>query len=119
MTVDSTVQRKTAAPQTAMGRVRRMDRSVYLSIAVGLAGVALTLGPIFYLVLGGFRSQADLAGNPTGFPDPFQWQNYWDILSTGVFWRQVLNSALVAVATTAGVVLFGTMAAYPLARYAF
>ena len=30
-----------------------------------------------------------------------------------------MNSAIVALGTTIGVVIFGTMAAYPLARYSF
>ncbi len=98
---------------------RKFDKSVYLSVGVALVGVALTLGPILYLVLGGFKTQGDLAENPTGFPNPFQWQNYWTILSEPLFWRQLLNSTVVALATTFGVVLFGTMAAYPLARYKF
>ena len=119
MAIDSTTRTQTSTRQTAAGRVRNMDSSVYLSLVVGLAGVGLTLGPILYLILGGFRSQGDLAQNPTGLPDPFLWQNYWDILSQPTFWQQVGNSTFVAVATTAGVVLFGTMAAYPLARYAF
>ncbi|WP_082096707.1 carbohydrate ABC transporter permease [Demequina gelatinilytica] len=95
------------------------EGSTYLAIGIALVGIALTLGPILYLILGGFRTQGDLASNPTGLPDPIQWQNYWDILSGSLFWRQLLNSTLVAVATTAAVVLFGTMAAYPLARYSF
>jgi len=98
---------------------RRYDKSVYLSIGFALVGVALTLGPILYLVLGGFKSQQGLAENPTGFPNPFMWENYGNILSQQLFWRQLLNSLVVAIATTAGVVLFGTMAAYPLARYRF
>ncbi len=35
------------------------------------------------------------------------------------FWRQVLNSTIVALATTIGVVALGLMAAYVLARYRF
>jgi raffinose/stachyose/melibiose transport system permease protein len=100
-------------------RVRTFDNSLWATLGIALAGVALTLGPVLYLILGGFRSQGDLATNPTGIPDPFLWQNYWTILSDGLFWRQLLNSTFVAVATTLGVVLLGTMAAYPLARYAF
>ncbi len=107
------------APPMRPVRKRSFDRSVYLSVGLALVGVALTLGPILYLVLGGFKTQGDLAENPTGFPDPFQWQNYWSILSAPLFWRQLLNSTLVALATTLGVVLLGTMAAYPLARYKF
>ena len=104
---------------SAPRRVRTFDNTVWVAIGVGAVAVALTLGPILYLILGGFRSQSDLATNPTGFPDPLVWRNYWGILSDSLFWRQLFNSAFVAVATTLGVVLFGTMAAYPLARYAF
>ncbi|WP_156165225.1 carbohydrate ABC transporter permease [Demequina rhizosphaerae] len=120
MSVD-TAARSTAA-SSADGRRRKgliPEGSTYVAVGIALVGVGLTLGPILYLILGGFRTQGDLAANPTGFPDPFMWQNYWDILSKPLFWRQLLNSTLVAVATTAGVVLFGTMAAYPLARYSF
>jgi raffinose/stachyose/melibiose transport system permease protein len=96
-----------------------LDSGAWLSIAVAVVAVALTLGPILYLILGGFKTQQQLAADPVGLPSPWVWQNYLDILTEGVFWRQLLNSTLVAVATTAGVVLFGTMAAYPLARYHF
>ncbi|MDN4475347.1 carbohydrate ABC transporter permease [Demequina sp. SYSU T00192] len=120
MSVD-TPARPTAA-SSPEGRRRKglmPEGSAYIAVGIALVGVGLTLGPILYLILGGFRTQGDLAANPTGFPDPFMWQNYWEILSQPLFWRQLLNSTLVAVATTAGVVLFGTMAAYPLARYSF
>ena len=47
------------------------------------------------------------------------WSNYLDTLAESTFWQQALNSLVVALGTTLGVVLFGTMAAYPLARYRF
>jgi raffinose/stachyose/melibiose transport system permease protein len=91
----------------------------WLSMGVALVAVALTLGPMMYLILGGFRTQGNLAADPVGLPSPWVWQNYWSILSAPLFWQQLLNSTLVALGTTIGVVMFGTMAAYPLARYAF
>ncbi len=97
----------------------KLDGGVIIAIVVGLAGVALTLGPILYLLLGGFRTQQNLASDPVGLPDPWVWANYLDILKAGLFWRQLLNSTVVALGTTIGVVLFGTMAAYPLARYRY
>jgi len=100
-------------------RGRRSEGGILLAILVGLVAVALTLGPILYLIVGGFRTQENLSTNPTGLPDPWMWQNYLDILSEGTFWQQAFNSLLVALGTTIGVVLFGTMAAYPLARYRF
>ena len=97
----------------------RFDGAALGAIFIGLVGIALTLGPILYLIIGGFRTQQNLATNPTGLPDPWMWSNYIDILKEGTFWRQALNSLVVALGTTVGVVLFGTMAAYPLARYRF
>ncbi len=41
------------------------------------------------------------------------------MLASGVFWGQVGNSAIAAVATTAFVVILGLMAAYALSRYRF
>jgi len=95
------------------------DGGTILAIVIGFAGVVLTLGPILYLIIGGFRNQQQLSADPAGLPSPWLFDNYVGILSDGLFWRQLINSTLVAFGTTAGVVLFGTMAAYPLARYSF
>ncbi|MFW2513277.1 carbohydrate ABC transporter permease [Demequina sp. SO4-13] len=95
------------------------DSSIYVTIFVALIAVGLTLGPILFLAIGGFRTNGQIAADPTGLPDPWVWENYWAILTGSSFWEFTLNSAIIAVATTAGVVLFGTMAAYPLARYSF
>ncbi len=89
------------------------------AIGVGIAAVAITLGPITYLILGGFRDLHQFASQPAGLPDPFVFKNYSKILGNNLFWHQLLNSTIVAVLTTIGVVIMGTMAAYPLARYKF
>ncbi len=95
------------------------EASTYISIGIALIAVALTLGPIAYLILGGFRDLHQFTSNPAGFPDPFLMKNYAGILSKGLFWRQFFNSAVVSLGTTLGIVVLGTMAAYPLARYSF
>lgn len=119
-TVDAVNSGETRIPGSKVGRKPlRLDAGTWLSIVVAVVAVALTLGPILYLILGGFKTQQNLASDPVGLPNPWVWENYGAILGEGIFWRQLLNSTLVAVATTAGVVLFGTMAAYPLARYRF
>ncbi|HWJ84111.1 MAG TPA: carbohydrate ABC transporter permease, partial [Cellulomonas sp.] len=45
--------------------------------------------------------------------------NYTGVLTNPDFWQYALNSAIIALLTTAIVVIFGMMAAYPLARYQF
>ena len=114
--VTPTEQSPTPVPAPRRGR---LDAGVLIAILVGLVAIALTLGPIVYLITGGFRTLGNLAADPTGFPDPWMWSNYTSILSDATFWKQLINSLVVALGTTVGVVLFGTMAAYPLARYRF
>ncbi|MEU4451145.1 carbohydrate ABC transporter permease [Nocardioides sp. NPDC023903] len=89
---------------------------VYL---VSLIVVAITVGPVLYGAMGGFRTNAQLAEKPTGLPDPWVTSNYSSVLSGGSFWTYAINSTVIAVITTLVAVVFGVMAAYPLARYKF
>lgn len=92
-----------------------------LVYVLALVVVAITLGPVVYGALGGFRTNAQLADDPGGLPHPWVFDNYRDVLTGQVsdFWRYALNSTVIAVITTVVCVLFGVMAAYPLARYRF
>lgn len=90
-----------------------------LVYALALVVVALTLGPVLYAVFGGFRTNAQLAADPAGLPSPWVADNYINALSNPMFWRYGLNSVMIGAMTTALVVLFGLMAAYPLSRYEF
>lgn len=90
-----------------------------LTYFVALLLVGLMLAPIAYIIIGGFRSNSEITVDPAGLPTTWHWENYVDVLSSSVFWRQVLNSTIAAAATTALVVTLGLMAAYGLSRYAF
>jgi len=87
--------------------------------AVAVLLILVMLAPVAYVVIGGFRTNAQITTDPSGWPDPWQVGNYVDVLTGDVFWRQVLNSAIAAGATTAGVVVLGLMASFALARYRF
>ncbi|WP_278235574.1 carbohydrate ABC transporter permease [Isoptericola sp. AK164] len=113
-----------AAPTTAVRRRRRGSAGRFqggnpVVYAVAFVVVCATLGPVVYGVLGGFRSNAQLAESPASLPDPWVVSNYTGVVTNPDFWQYTLNSVVVAVVTTALVVVFGVMAAYPLARYAF
>ncbi|MBD8063816.1 carbohydrate ABC transporter permease [Oceanitalea stevensii] len=90
-----------------------------LVYGIALVVVAATLAPVVYAVLGGFRSNAQLASDPVSLPDPWVLSNYTNVITSSSFWRFALNSTIVSLITTAVVVVFGIMAAYPLARYTF
>jgi len=77
------------------------------------------LAPVVYIILGGFRTNAQITVDPAGFPGPWNLGNYADVLTGETFWQEVLNSTLAAGATTAGVVALGLMTSYVLARYQF
>jgi raffinose/stachyose/melibiose transport system permease protein len=87
--------------------------------AVATLLVIVMLAPVAYIILGGFRTNAQITSDPSGFPGPWQVQNYVDVLTGEIFWRQVLNSTIAAVATTVGVVSLGLMVSFALARYKF
>ncbi|MFI9588990.1 carbohydrate ABC transporter permease [Nonomuraea sp. NPDC052265] len=80
---------------------------------------AFILVPIVYALLGGFKSNSQLSGNPFGLPDPWVTANYTDVLGSGSFWRQVWNSTFIAVATTVVMVGLSALAAFVFARFAF
>lgn len=86
---------------------------------VALVVVGFTLGPVLYAVLGGFRTNAQLAESPAGLPDPWVLDNYRRVLTSSTFWGYALNSTVISVVTTVVAVTTGLMAAYPLARYRF
>ncbi|ROR74306.1 carbohydrate ABC transporter permease [Bogoriella caseilytica] len=81
--------------------------------------VGVCLAPVIYIILGGFRTNSQITADPSGLPDPWVVNNYLGVLASSEFWRQVGNSTLVGLATTAGVVTLGVMASYVIARYPF
>jgi raffinose/stachyose/melibiose transport system permease protein len=86
---------------------------------LALIVVVGSIGPVLIAVLGGFRTNAQLAESPGGLPDPWVFFNYQQAITNPNFWRFTLNSVAIGVITTVVVVIFGMMAAYPLARYRF
>lgn len=108
------------APRTRLRHAARPRRGTNLVIYfVALVLIGLMLAPVAYIILGGFRSNSEITVDPSGLPGVWNVGNYLDVLSSGVFWRQVANSGIAALATTAFVVALGLAAAFALSRYAF
>ncbi|PZE66007.1 MULTISPECIES: carbohydrate ABC transporter permease [unclassified Curtobacterium] len=111
------------APGRRATRERRssaaIGRANPLTYVVAILFVAANLAPVLYIVLGGFRTNSQITTSPAGLPAPFELGNYGSVLSSSIFWRELGNSTISAVATTAGVVVLGLMVSYVLARYRF
>jgi raffinose/stachyose/melibiose transport system permease protein len=86
---------------------------------VAIVAIGITVVPLLYVVVSGFRTNGDLNANPAGLPHPWIAGNYTSILTSAAFWQFLGNSALIAAVATTGTVVLGTMAALALARYEF
>jgi len=89
---------------------------VYL---IALFTVAISVGPVLYVWINGFRTTADINENPAGWPNPWSVDNYVTVLTSQRFWGSVFSSSLVGIGTTLGAVILGVMAAFVIARYSF
>jgi raffinose/stachyose/melibiose transport system permease protein len=79
----------------------------------------IVLIPLVATFINGFKSNADLLLRPFGLPESWHWENYVGVLQSTAFWRQLLNSTIVMVATTVGVLVLASMAAFVFARMQF
>jgi raffinose/stachyose/melibiose transport system permease protein len=107
------------AEQAAPRRARPFGTGGPLVYLIAAVVVVVTVGPVVYGALGGFRSNEQLARDPAGLPDPWVFDNYRAVFTNASFWGYALNSGAVALITTVLTVACGVMAAYPLARYQF
>lgn len=99
-------------------RVARWSKRIALYV-IAVVVMAVIVIPLGFSVLGGFRSNNQLVTDPVGLPDPWIFDNYRTLLQSGEFWRQVWNSTLIALLTTAVVLPAASLAAFVIARYEF
>ncbi|MET9362628.1 carbohydrate ABC transporter permease [Streptomyces sp. NPDC006632] len=103
-----------AGPQDALVRAGRALRAVVLVVLA-----LLFLVPFYLLVRNGLASEADITSPGwTFFPSTVHWSNVREVFGDPAvpMARSLLNSALIAVATTVGTVVLASLAGYGLAR---
>jgi raffinose/stachyose/melibiose transport system permease protein len=98
---------------------RRITWSSPLTYVLALAVAAVSIAPVVYVILGGFRTTGQIAANPAALPHPWVWSTYSKVITQPRFWNNLGNSTLIAVASTFGVVVLGVCASFVLARYRF
>src|ERR1041385_819225 len=83
--------------------------------------VVLVFVPVVILVFGALKTRGEFMTHPYAIPMPPRWENITSILSkpSYSFWMMLRNSLLVMVATTFGVVLICSLAAFVFARMEF
>ncbi|WP_309072701.1 carbohydrate ABC transporter permease [Arthrobacter sp.] len=83
------------------------------SFLLGL--VVVVLYPLLWMVLNGFKENAELFGNPFAMPLAWNWENYADAWNRGVN-NYLVTSVLVTVTSTVATVFISAWAAFGLTR---
>ena len=81
--------------------------------------VALCVGPVLYIIIGGFRTNSQITRDPAGWPDPWNFENYKTVFTSNIFWSELVNSLIVSIGTMVGVVVLALMVSFVIARYEF
>jgi raffinose/stachyose/melibiose transport system permease protein len=75
--------------------------------------------PIVILIFGSLKTTGEMYAHPYTLPNPPHWENYGQVLFQSSFWTLLLNSLIVMVSSTAGVLLVCSLAAFVFARMQF
>lgn len=86
---------------------------------IALLFIAVCVAPVLYIVVGGFRTNAQITTSPAALPHPWVVGNYLNVLKSTTFWGEFANSIVVALASTIGIVVLGLMVSFVIARYDF
>jgi raffinose/stachyose/melibiose transport system permease protein len=108
-----------ARPLSQRPRRRRIRPGTPFAYLAAVVVVGVTIVPLLFVVLGGFRTNAQINNSPAGLPHPWVLGNYVSIVTTSAFWDYLKNSAVIAVIATGLAVGLGSMAAFALSRYSF
>ena len=119
MTRVATRSSSVSAPLTVYSGLRRKYATMSVTYLVVIVLLVVTVLPLLYVYLDGFRSTSAINSSPTGLPSPWIWSQYGSILTSLSFWQFMGNSVLIAAVATGLAVGLGSMAAFALSRYVF
>ena len=104
--------------EIASGSRIQVGTRIYLYVSLILVA-AVVLIPLVTTALGGFKTLGELRTNPFGLPSEWQFQNYTDILFGDRYWRQMMNSLIIAALTVGLTLALSAMAAFTFAHVKF
>lgn len=100
-------------------RVRFFTAATIINIVMILL-VMLTIFPFLYMVTSAFKPNSEIFGTPLTFlPAHFTWENMTQLINDFPFPRWALNTAIVAVLGTLGMVILSSLAGFAFAKYNF
>ena len=119
---DGTVQwsaEKQAGAAIASSRRAKQGRRLLVWCCLCVGAFVLTI-PFIWMVSTSLKVEAQIwLLPPQWIPNPVRWQNYAEALTILPFGRYALNTMLITVLTTSGVILSASLCAYGFARMQF
>ncbi|HEY1106662.1 MAG TPA: carbohydrate ABC transporter permease [Agromyces sp.] len=98
---------------TRLGFLGAIGRVFVWAFLLGL--VVVIVYPLLWMVMNGFKTNAELFGDPFAMPVQFDWENYVDAWNRGVS-DYLTASVLVTITSTVTTVFISAWAAYGLTR---
>ena len=98
-------------------RQGRLSLGGYVALTIG---ALIMIAPLLWTLLLSLKSNADLVGNSAAaLHGPYTFQNYIAIFGNDSTMRWLLNSIIVSLCTTAGVLILASLAGFGFARLEF
>jgi raffinose/stachyose/melibiose transport system permease protein len=125
MTTTVTAPTKKTSPAAGTNNLSRLIQKRTFDIVryiVLVVVAAVVLIPIFFTVLGGFKTNGQLVSDPVSLPSPWVFSNYVDVVfgaNALVFWRELVNSMIIAAVAVSLTVTLASLAAFTFARMVF
>ncbi len=96
------------------------DRLSPVAFVAVLIGAAIMVAPLVWTILLSLKANAELVGNSAAaLSGPYTLENYQAIFGNALTTRWLINSAVVSLGTTAGVLILCSLAGYGFARLEF
>jgi raffinose/stachyose/melibiose transport system permease protein len=104
-----------------MAMTRGISGRMLAAHAALIAYTAVAVLPVLFIIMNSFKSRRAIFAAPLALPGPdnFDLIGYTSVLAGGSFATYFLNSLIVTLLSLAGIIVFGSMAAFALAEYRF
>src|SRR5688572_23485341 len=114
------MRRRCAGRRPTVAAERSRTRWSPLTLAAILVAAAVMLAPLIWTLLLSLKANSDLVGNSgAALSPPYTLENYRSILQGNQVFRWLINSLVVSVGTTVGVLALCSLAGFGFARLEF
>lgn len=105
-------------PTHATRRLQRLPGVAGRVLLMSVVALGIIV-PLLYAVIGGLRDTGEIRNRPVALPSDWFPHKYLEILGSETYWRELLNSLVVATIATLVVVGLAALAAFAFARMSF